>query len=150
MPPDAMQEAARRVLHRLLAALRAAVPLCVAMLLVLYAIKAWRRHVPAFARGPALPRVSYRAALDRLAEVGLSRRYGETREAFAARAGAVAPSLGRLTVVHAGAALGSQRPLGPPDTVGLADDVRREVAERVPTWRAILGLLDPLSWVRTR
>jgi hypothetical protein len=45
-------------------------------------------------RGAAgFSRLAYRAELDRLSELGLSRRRGETREAFAARVRERIPSL---------------------------------------------------------
>ncbi|HEY3356692.1 MAG TPA: transglutaminase domain-containing protein [Polyangia bacterium] len=149
-PPDQMQQAARHALAELLAALRASIPFLLTALLMLYAIKAWRRHAPAFARAPALPRVAYRAALDRLGEVGLTREYGETREAFARRVRDLAPSLDPLTVVHTGAALGGRTGAPPAATVGLCERVRGEVNGTVPRGRRLLGLLNPLSWIWTK
>jgi transglutaminase-like putative cysteine protease len=149
-PPDELQRAARHALASLRAALRASVPFLLTALLLLYAIKAWRRHVPAFAAAAVLPRVAYRASLDRLGEVGLMRRFGETREAFARRAREVAPSLDPLTVVHTGAALGGR--VGPPpdEVAALCERVRAELRTAVPLKRRLLGLVNPLSWIWTR
>jgi protein-glutamine gamma-glutamyltransferase len=147
-PPDSTPSAAD-LWRRAAAALRALLPLLAAVLLALYVLKVWRRLVPGFARARTMPRVSYRAALDMLAEAGLWRRTGETRESFAERAGPLAPSLARLTVVHCGAALGSRRPSSTAATRRLYRDVAREVARHVPLWRRLLGLLNPLAFLRS-
>src|SRR5262249_52759165 len=86
-----------------------------ATLLMLYLTKLWRQAAPRLRPllgRRALPlraRLSYRAALDRLAGLGFYRRPGETREHFAEREAARLPSLGALTAVQQAAALGSRR-----------------------------------------
>jgi protein-glutamine gamma-glutamyltransferase len=149
-PPPGVQDAARAGLEHVLSAARALLPFLVALLLLLYAVKAYRRFVPAFARPATVPRVSYRAALDLLAEAGVRRDLGETREGFARRAAPVAPTLGALTTIHSGAALGTRQRPDAPRTLALQQAVGAEVQARTPVWRRLLGLLNPLSFMRTR
>lgn len=97
------------------------------------------------------PRWIYRAAIDRLAEGGLRRRWGESPEAFAARLAVSLPSLRRLTDRHLAAAFGAH-----------ADEALRrrmledarvlrvEYGRTVPWWRRALGLINPFSWLLTR
>ncbi len=115
-----------------------------------FAVKLYRRLLPRVAREGELPRVGYRAALDRLAEVGLRRRFGESRERFAARVGATAPSFAELTALHLRAALG---PTAPPDAAALRGTLARvgeELRGRVPLLRRVLGAANPVSWLAAR
>lgn len=120
-----------------------------AVLFVLFTVKLWRRVIPRFARGVQLPRVLYRADLDRMSEVAWSRRRGETREAFARRLSGDLPSLVALTDSHLAAAFGTHE-------VPAEGFRRRSVALRAELqgattwWRRWLGLLTPWSWLRTR
>src|SRR5690606_24414855 len=104
----------------------------------------------------------YRAALDMLSARGLRRRYGESREAFARRMGAMAPSFGKLTGYHLSAALGGHAdpqvaPAVPPAQPDMSDtdwsllnrQVRQEIARHTPWWRQLLAIIDPFSWLRT-
>jgi hypothetical protein len=101
--------------------------------------------------------VGYRAAIDMLSDAGLTRRYGETREAFARRIKQRAPSLAGLTSMHVAAALGDpsvpmrERPEF--DTSiwhkGLAG-VRGELPLSAPLWRRALGVIDPTTVLRAR
>ena len=59
--------------------------------LALYLVKFWRQLRPEFADPGALHRVSYCAVLDRLAEVGVRRRFGDTWDDFAERVRALSP-----------------------------------------------------------
>ena len=120
-----------------------------ASLLSAFGLKIYRRLVPWLAPAAQRPRLAYRAALDRLSELGLRRRFGETREAFAGRVLDRAPSFERLTAAHLRAAFGA----GPgADARGLREmsgALRRELAQ-LPIWRRALGGLDPISWMRSR
>lgn len=117
-------------------------------LAMLYLVKVWRRVAPAFA-GAALPRVGYRAELDRLADVRLHRRVGETREAFAARVAAEVPSFSRLTERHLAAVFGSAT-VDRAELRRLRAEVARELGASVSWWRRGLGALVPWSWLRSR
>jgi len=140
-PPRPMRELARAIGRP---AAWGALGLLIAILLLSYAIKIARR----FGRSPA--RV-YRAALDRLAEAGLRRRWGESPEAFSRRLAAQLPSLPRLTDKHLAAAFGG-RPRGDVAARMIEDArvCRVELGRAVPWWRRLLGLINPFSWMLTR
>ncbi|MEM1183238.1 MAG: transglutaminase domain-containing protein, partial [Acidobacteriota bacterium] len=123
--------------------------LLAALLAVGYAVKIYRRLAPMMWPG-ALPRLGYRATLDRLAEVGLLRRFGESREGFARRAAAQVPSLGALTEAHLRDALGSKRPAGTSEIERAVDRAHLELRQAIPPWRRWLGILDPTAWLRVR
>jgi hypothetical protein len=100
-----------------------------------------------FARSP---RLSYRAELDRLAELGITRKRGESREAFAERV--QLPSFTRLTALHVGVRFGSQRALssGRSELGALTSQVRDERAHAFKWWRRVLGALVPWSFFKAR
>jgi hypothetical protein len=115
----------------------------------LYVIKVWRRLSPSFASAGSLPRVAYRAELDRIAEVAIARTPGESREAFARRLRDRLPSFERLTSTHIAAAFGG--PLADPDALrDQAAEVRRDLRQSFPKWRRFLGLATPWSWLRSK
>jgi transglutaminase-like putative cysteine protease len=117
--------------------------------LVLYGVKLWRWLAPAFARS-ALPRVAYRAELDRLSQVSLRRQYGETRESFAARVAQTAPSFAPLTDRHLAAAFGERAEIDHQELHTLRRAVACELRGRVSWWRRGLGALTPWSWLLSR
>jgi protein-glutamine gamma-glutamyltransferase len=95
--------------------------------------------------------------LDMLSEVGLSRHFGESREAFARRVRPLAPSFVALTGLHVAAKL------GPPAAAreakpGIArtawrdglSAVRREIRKKVRPARRIVGILNPTSFFGSR
>ncbi len=112
--------------------------------------KGWRRVAPRLSGERALPRVGYRAALDRLAEHGVLRRHGESREGFAARAAPLAPAFAALTREHLRAALGAGARADREALRGLAGDVARGLRQTRPAWRRALAWIDPFSWWRSR
>lgn len=123
--------------------------LLIGALLLLYAAKIWRRLAPSFAAPMALPRVAYRAELDRLGEVAVRRSAGESREAFAARIREHLPSFEGLTGIHVAAAFGDHAP----DPVRVRDQaarVREDLRARFPRWKRFLGALTPWSWLRSK
>jgi hypothetical protein len=121
------------------------------LLLLGYSTKLWRRLSPLWARGKAAPRVAYRAQLDRLSELSIRRRFGESREAFAERAAAHNPSFRDLTQSHVAARFARDPALsaanGPRELLRLA---ARELAGAVPYRRRLLGALNPFSWLASR
>ncbi|MDB4975373.1 MAG: Transglutaminase-like enzyme [Myxococcaceae bacterium] len=121
-------------------------------LVALYLAKLWRRIAPLWAGEGSLTRVAYRAELDRLAEVGMTRRRGESREAFAERVRNELPSFPALTAVHVGARFGSVRAQrqGRPELTTLATHVRSERARAFKLWRRALGALVPWSFLKAR
>ena len=120
-----------------------------AVLLLLYAVKLWRRAAPALARENSLPRLLYRAELDRLGEVEILRDTGESREAFAARVRDRVPSLEALTRVHVAAAFGTRSP-APDELNARAAALRRDIQGSFPRWKRFLGLITPWSWLRSK
>jgi hypothetical protein len=120
-----------------------------AVFLLLYLVKAWRRVAPRFASAPALPRVLYRAELDRLGEVSIRRAPGESREAFAFRLRDRLPSFEGLTSAHVAAAFGVHTP-EPGSLREKASGVRRDLRVAFPRWKRFLGLITPWSWLRSK
>src|SRR5690606_15431033 len=113
-------------------------------LLLGYGVKLWRRVAPLFAREADRPRVLYRAALDRLSEDGLRRRWGESPESFAARCAAALPALRPLTDAHLAAAFG--RRVDETRWSRMIEDgreLRAQLGRAVPWWRRWLGALNP-------
>ncbi|MFT5684465.1 MAG: transglutaminase-like putative cysteine protease [Myxococcota bacterium] len=116
-----------------------------------YTIKLWRTVRPVFASKRAMPRVGYRAALDRLAEAGLTRESGETRERFARRIAEVVPSFVTMTDDHVAAAMSDPlRPPPPGDFRTTSRLLRRELRTGTRWWRRLLGLLNPISFFWSR
>jgi hypothetical protein len=120
-----------------------------ALLLLLYGVKLWRRATPVFARR-TLPRVIYRAELDRLAELALRRGPGETREAFARRIAGLAPSFVALTEQHLAARFARERKIDAGQLRSLSRAVAQELRAGVSWWRRWLGALLPWSWILSR
>ncbi len=121
-----------------------------ALLALAYAIKLYRALAPRFVRSRQIYRVAYRAALDRLAGIGLRRRYGESRERFAGRSRLVSPSFARLTEEHLKSALGSRRLAEEASLRRLAAAVAGEARQRLPAWKRVLGTINPISWMWAR
>lgn len=123
--------------------------LALACALLAYTVKLYRQLVPLLVRsGPH--RLSYRAALDRLSEVGLRRSFGETRERFAHRAQRLSPSFEELSRWHLASAFGSRRVTDVESFRRLLARTRAEIDRGAPRWRRVLGALDPFSWLRAR
>jgi transglutaminase-like putative cysteine protease len=116
---------------------------------LLYAMKLWRRFAPRFVGSEALPRVVYRAELDRLGEVAIRRAPGESREAFAARIRDRLPAFEGLTGMHVAAAFGRAAP-EPAQVHDQAARVRQDLRLRFPGWKRFLGALSPWSWLRSK
>jgi hypothetical protein len=115
-----------------------------------YGTKFWRRLAPVWASPRSAPRLAYRAELDRLSEVALTRGFGESREAFAARVVAHSPSFGSLTREHVGSRFGAGARVDRAALRRLAQAVRSELHGAVPYRRRLLGLLHPFSWFASR
>jgi hypothetical protein len=120
------------------------------LLALLYAVKMWRRLAPHLASPQALYRVCYRATLDRLAEVGLTRRFGETCEEFAQRLTRLVPELAELTAGHVRRAVAGQDTFSAAQWHQLHEQVRDRIIEVFARWRRWLGVLNPVSWMFAR
>ena len=124
----------------------------ISALLALYGIKLWRRLAPALSPARSLPRAAFRLALDRLAEAGLAREFGESRARFAERVKDQVPALEDLTRMNMAARFGDprvtldQRPEFSRQRWrdGLKQ-LRRELPTTARWWRRLLGLLNPLT-----
>ena len=147
-PPQPIQE----VVANLRGFITSGVGILIAALLAFaYAIKAWRRLAPRVISGSDLPRVTYRAALDKLAEGGVSREEGESREAFAERVRDRFAALRKLSLFTEAKHFGGTLPRDvATQTRDAATELARDLRARVPLWRRLLGLLDPTSWMRVR
>jgi len=139
--------AANRAFELARIAVLVGVPAC---LLLLYLVKLWRRVIPRLSPVARLPRLAYRAELDRLSELALRRRYGESREHFAARVEAQLPSFGRLTRHHTADRYGGSGRLSRAQYDELARELRRERRAVAPLHRRLSGLLLPWSWLLAR
>ena len=135
----------------------ASLAMLLAFLLATSSIKAWRRLVPLFCSSVALPRVAYRRALDRLAEAGVQRRRGESREAFATRVAADLPAFSEMTALHLMNRFSDpQRPAqseparSRPKWRELDRALRKQLRSESAFLRRLLGWLNPLSFLGAR
>ncbi len=116
------------------------------LILVLYFIKIWRRIISRFSSSQ-IHRLSYRATLDRLAEVGLKRSFGETREAFALRINPPINYFREMTQLHLAQALGSESTITVLEWREMEKKIGKEIKLKFHFWRRHLGLLNPISWI---
>lgn len=115
-------------------------------LLVALAIKVWRRLAPRWASAEAIDRAGYRAVLDRLAEVGLTRGFGETRDEFAARISRIVPEFVEATRAFDRRTLTGEGGLDREAWLDLGSRISAHLAEVFPARRRYLGLVNPLAW----
>lgn len=96
----------------------------------------------------------YKASLTCLAEIGVRRRYGETREEFAERLHDKVPVLQELTQYYVRSDFGyterfsTYLPL--PDDKDLAADysaLKKSLGNLAPWWRRLIGIINPFSWL---
>jgi transglutaminase-like putative cysteine protease len=123
--------------------------LLASLVALLYVVKMWRRLAPSWARAAQLPRVVYRAELDRIGEVAIRREVGESRESFAHRIRDRLPSFAPLTTAHVAAVYGEHE-ADPHQLRHDAANIRRDIRDRFPLWKRFLGLLTPWSWLRSK
>jgi len=116
-----------------------------------YSIKFTRRVLPVVARAPSTHRWAMRAALDQLADVGVVRAAGETREHFADRVGDLTPNLRPLTMTHYRAALGAGQPAEvAADARRQLSAVRHDLGKSLPWWKRLGAYLNPIGWLLSR
>jgi hypothetical protein len=116
-------------------------------LLGMYAVKYFRRFEPLFCGSKRLAVAALRSAMDQLAEVGETRRFGEGRMEFARRTGHEA--LVPLTEAHFAVILG-KRQSDATRMQRLRAEVHQQIVVRYPWWRRLLGFIDPTSFLRSR
>jgi len=128
--------------------------LCGALLALAYLLKIFRRLRPlmytAIKHDRQRARLAYIALLDRLSDVGLQRRRGETRERHAARLARIAPHLSPLTRVHLSLSLGSGSHCSRDDFTRLVHHVSQEIKTNVHPIKRVLGKINPVGWMLTR
>jgi transglutaminase-like putative cysteine protease len=147
-PAINLQQRAREGLLMTLAALPW---IALTALLILWIGKLWHHWQACHASPERLPVSAYRGVLQRLAEVGLVRLTGETREQFAQRVGDQrCPGLRRLTLLHLEHALGHGRLANPEELRSLYRQSAQDLAQQLPPVRRVLTALDPISWLKGR
>jgi hypothetical protein len=117
---------------------------------LLYAVKAWRRLAPHVAPAGQLYRVCLRAVLDQLADVGLTRQFGETREEFAQRLAHLAPEFQTLTTGHVRRAIAGEEYFDRQTWMHLKARINARITAMFSMRRRALGLLNPVSWLRVK
>ena len=118
-----------------------------AVIVAAYSVKLVRWLLPSMAGPEATHRWALRSALDGLSDVGMRRLPGETRESFADRLEDLVPSLRPLTMAHLRAALGPGRPAdGAQDARATLRKVRAELRQKIPWYKRIAGIANPLGW----
>jgi len=112
-----------------------------------YAVKLARMVLPGLSKPEQAHRWAMRSALDGLADVGVVRMPGETRESFADRLEGLVPSLRPLTMAHLRAALGPGRPGESADSARQnLKRVRSELRQHMPWYKRLAGAFNPLGW----
>lgn len=129
---------------------RIALAVVLALLLIAYTIKIYRLRAPYWAKDTRGYLLSYRASLDSLCGLGLTRRYGESRENFARRVAELSPSFGALSRSHLNFSLGGNLDdNSASNSIALNQQVRKELAHKLPLWKRIIAVIHPLNWLRT-
>lgn len=124
--------------------------LAVVALFGLYSVKVWRTVAPKFAPAGQLYRVCYRAAVDRLAELGQVRQFGETREEFAERIAKWNPEFLALSQAHVRRAVTGLEPCQQAEWQRMLARTLDRIRGTMPRKSRVFGRLRPLSWLRTR
>jgi hypothetical protein len=146
-PPAGDGDVRKAFLETLQAMGKMLLPLAAMTLLALYLMKLWRRVEPRFCPEERLPVSAYRATLDALADIGLQRKYGASREQFAELVAGRAPEFQELTQLHLKNSLGAgAAPRSRAAWLELTRTVSRKAAAGVPWWRRAAGALHPFSW----
>ena len=118
-------------------------------LVLLYSVKLWRRLAPRWAGAATLPRLLYRAELDRIGELQVRRETGESRESFARRIRDRLPAFTSLTRAHVAAAYGGHE-FDPRQLRSEAANLRHDIRAGFPFWKRIAGIITPWSWLRSK
>ncbi len=116
-----------------------------------YLVKFARRLLWRFVSAETAHRWAMRAALDNLADLGVVRHAGETRERFADRVHALTPNLRPLTMTHYRAALGAGSPAA---TAAQAREhlraVQHDLGRSLPWYKRLAAHLNPIGWLISR
>lgn len=115
-----------------------------------HTVKAYRQLLPYLGNKSHLTNSAYRACLDTLAGVGMVRREGETRLAFAERISSEVPSFEGLTTQHLQSVWGKGGPISQEAVFRTMGQVKRELRHSVPLKRRLLGAVNPFNWTSVR
>lgn len=116
----------------------------------LYSVKFWRAMAPRFAAAEQLYRVCYRAAADRLSECGQIRQFGETREEFGERIAKWNPDFRTMTHAHVRRSTTGSDTLSQAEWRAVLLRTLEKIRTVLPRKSRMLGLIRPLTWLRTR
>jgi hypothetical protein len=116
-------------------------------LIILFAVKIWRRLAPELAAAGDLYRLCYRATLDRLAEVGVVRHFGEPREDFARRMASLVPEFEAFTTGHLREAVAGLDTFDRAQWLALKTRIEARLDKLFSRSRRIIGVLNPVSWL---
>jgi len=119
-------------------------------LLAIYAVKIWRKTAPYFASAKQLHRVFYREAADQLAEAGFVRRFGETREEFAARVSTWAPEFSVLTAAHMRKSTTDNGAMDRAAWLQLKSSLAARIKSHVRPLRRFIGLSNPATCLQVK
>lgn len=146
--------------------IRPALTLALCLLLAAWLLRLYRANCATWSPASAQYRLQYRAALDTLSAVGIYRRFGESREAFARRHQAQLPAFATLSDAHlsnspgyacrpGGAAImnttaGDDTQPGQQSWQAWRKQLGNEIALTVPLWRRLLAWVHPAPWLHSR
>ena len=143
--------------------IRPALTLLLCLLLAAWMLRLYRASCAAWAPASEQYRLQYRAALDTLSAVGIYRRFGESREAFARRNQTQFPAFVTLTRAHLNSSPGYACRPGiaamTADTTAEHDSqpwhqwrkqLAGEVTQTIPWWRRLLAWVHPAPWLYSR
>lgn len=126
------------------------VALVVGSVLGMYSVKVWRTVAPKFAPAGQLYRVCYRAAVDRLAELGQVRHFGETREEFAQRIARWNPEFLVLSQAHLRRSITGLDPCGPIEWQSMLTRTLERIRTTMTRKSRVWGMIRPFTWMGTR
>jgi protein-glutamine gamma-glutamyltransferase len=143
--------------------MRSLASMLLALLLAAWMIRLYRALSPDWRGAAVQHQVQFRAALDTMAAYGLQRRYGESREAFARRAGVISPAFATMTQWHLSSAPGYG--IQPGGTLRLNDNsqqaqpgdwkaqrlqMKQQLRSNQPAWRRLVAVVHPVPWLASR
>ncbi len=125
-----------------------------ALIFLGYGFKVERRFAYRFEKGEKRLHCLYRAALDKLGEVGVHREYGQDRLTFAKQNKEKYPNLLPLTEAHLKMVFGDpelrNQTMDEVEILKRYRSFEQDLNCNHPWWRRALGLANPISWLWTK
>ena len=152
-PPDPVEEKfdLQQALKNLAKTLFNLLPyLLMALVVVAYATKIYRRFEPWIAPEKNLPESTLRSALDLLADAGYRRPEGQPREVFSRELASLSPSFHQLTRAHLRHRLGDPGSASKFPWKKTFFAARSEIKKSVAQVELMKGTLNPISWYWVR